>query len=77
MGVKSFEYTGITLVDGNITCNAKKILSQYKLAENIKGDQTHKLALYVEQCAAQSDKFVALGKLSDKYMKDNIDLVKE
>ena len=77
MGVKSFEYAGITLVDGNITCNAKKILSQYKLTESIKGDQAHKLALYVEECAAQSDKFVALGKLSDKYMKDNIDLVKE
>ena len=36
MGVKSFEYAGITLVDGIL--HAKKDLSQYKLTENIKGD---------------------------------------
>ena len=77
MGVKSFEYAGISLEEGIITCDTRKILNQYKLMDNIIGDDAHKLAHYVDQCSAQADKFLALGKLSDEHMKDNISLVKE
>ena len=77
MGAKSFMEAGLQIMSDGIVCDVIQVLQQYKQWELISGDKDHKLALYVDQCRDLTDKFISGGGLSDAFMYEKLDLVKE
>ena len=60
-----------------IVSNVNQVLQQYKQLEFVSGDKDHKLAIYIDQCKDLTDKFISVGGLSDAFMHEKFDLVKE
>ena len=77
MVAKSFMEAGLQIMSDGIVCDVIQVLQQYKQLEFVSGDKDHKLALYVDQCRDLTDKFISGGGLSDAFMYEKLDLVKE
>ena len=77
MGAKSFMEAGLQITGNGIVCNVSQVLQQYKQTELVSGHKDHKLAVYTDQCSDLTDKFISRGGLSDDFMHEKLDLVKE
>ena len=64
-------------MNDGIMCDVNQVLEQYKQVQLVRGNKNHKLAVYFNQCRDLTDKFISEGSLSDAFMYEKLDLVKD